>query len=288
MSASRRLDLGGTTLTLISGGINHIDGGGMLGIVPKTLWEQWYPADHENRITLDTHCALVESKGGTILIETGCGNKLTPLERRFYGGSESDWLLPNFLAAGLDPKMVERVVVTHLHTDHVGGLLMNDPDGRVVPTFPNADFVVGAQEFEDAEAGRGITPNAYVPLNYRALVEEKRLDPAPPDTEIIPGVRFLATPGHTFGHQSVLIEGTSRAAVFTGDVLALYRHAPTHYTMAYDVEPVRKGETKRALLERAAREEWLLILSHEPRFPICRAIYQERRNRYDLEEYTSE
>ncbi len=286
MSATRHLDLGGITLSLVSGGINQIDGGGMLGIVPKTLWGQWYPADEENRITLDTNCLVVESKGGTILIETGCGNKLTPMERRFYGGSESDWLLPNLLAAGFNPSAVERVVVTHLHTDHVGGAVMADSEGRVFPTFPNADLVVGVREFEDAEAGRGITPNAYVPTNYRPFVEMGRLERLPPETEIVPGVRFLDTPGHTYGHQSVLIEGSSRAAVFTGDVLALRHHAPAHYSMAYDVEPVRKGETKRNLLERARREDWILILSHEPQVPICRAVYQESRNRYDLEEYT--
>ena len=283
----QQFDIGGITIARVSGGINRADGGGMNGILPKVIWNRWYPADEKNRIELDTHCLVVDTGKEKILVETGCGNRLTDKERDFYGVDEGDWIGATLVAAGIPPESFDHVVVTHLHTDHVGGAVRRDGDGRLAPTFPNAKVWGSAQEYEDAESGYAISPNAYTPENYRPLADWGLLEDVASNGDITDGVRYVATPGHTRGHQSVLIEGRDLSVLFTGDALPLSRHATPHFNMAYDADPILKAKTKVELLERAYREEWILVLAHEPKTPVCRVVRNEEKGRFDLVEYAA-
>jgi glyoxylase-like metal-dependent hydrolase (beta-lactamase superfamily II) len=276
------IDLGGVTVQMVSGGINQTDGGGMNGILPRLVWEKWYPPDEENRIRVDNNCLVVQSEAGRVLIETGTGNKLSEKELWFFGAQPEDWIGANLEAAGFPPSSFDLVVVTHLHTDHAGGLVTLSPEGELIPTFPNAQVVVGESEYADAEAGYGIGPNAYSKKNYQVLLESGQMRRIPDDSVIAPHLRYLSTPGHTRGHQSVLVEGSEKTLLFTGDIFPLFSHSVLHHNMAYDVAPVEKMATKRWVLERAAREDWLLLLSHEPNTPLCRAVYQESKGRFEL------
>ena len=275
-------DIGGINITRVSGGANRADGGGMNGILPKVIWERWYPADEQNRILLDTHCLVVETGAHTVLVESGCGNKLTDKERAFYGVEGEEWIGPNLEAAGFSLDSIDRVLLTHLHTDHAGGVVMFDRDKNPVPTFPNANVYVSAVEFEDADSGYGISPNAYSPVNYMPLLELDLFERVLPDTEIVEGIRYLSTPGHTRGHQSVLIEGEKQTVLFTGDALPLAHHAVPHFNMAYDVEPVQKAETKKSFLEEAHRKGWILVLAHEPNTPVCKVKFNEAKKRLEI------
>jgi glyoxylase-like metal-dependent hydrolase (beta-lactamase superfamily II) len=143
--------------------------------------------------------------------------------------------------------------------------------------------IVSEQEYRDAIEDHGISPNAYDRRNWAALEERGSLVRLPSDGQIARGVRFVASPGHTEGHQSVLVEGTQGVLLFTGDLLPLFRQAVPHYNMAYDVAPVVKTETKRLLLDRACREGWMLVLSHEPEHPVCRVVYRKEKGRLELE-----
>ncbi len=272
MKEPRTIDLGDRAATLISGGINLMDGGPMMGILPRPLWSQWYPPDPENRILLETNCLLIESEWGKFLIESGCGNKLTEKERRFYGVSNPDWVGHSLEAIGHTPSSINRVILTHLHTDHAGGIVCMDTNGIDSPTFCQATVLVCSTELDEARLGIGITPNAYDDRNWKALENNGDLIPAAPGADLGMGFSYYPTPGHTNGHQSVLITGAKGKILFTGDVLPLFRLAVPYYNMAFDVAPVINAQSKRRLLEQACREEWILVLSHEPDVPICRCV----------------
>ena len=84
------------------------------------------------------------------------------------------------------------------------------------------------------------------------------------ETEIAPGVRVLPTPGHTAGHQSVLLgPADGPKALFLGDVVPTAVHVKLPWVMSYDLEPARTVETKRALFTRAVTEDWLVIWGHD-------------------------
>lgn len=269
---TRVIDLGDRTATLISGGINLMDGGGMMGILPRTLWGHWYPPDGENRIHLETNCLLIENEKEKILIESGCGNKLTDKERRFFGGTNQDWIGHSLESCGHSVSSINRVILTHLHTDHAGGVVCLDSNGVEIPTFPQATIMVCNTELDEASRGIGITPNAYDCRNWKLLEGKGSLYPVDPGASLGMGFSFYPTPGHTNGHQSVLICGTKGKLLFTGDVLPLYRMAVPYYNMAFDIAPLINAQNKSRLLEQACREGWYLVLSHEPTFPVCRCV----------------
>jgi glyoxylase-like metal-dependent hydrolase (beta-lactamase superfamily II) len=282
MSAPTWIDLGGIQVLPVSGGKNRMDGGTMLGILPKTIWANWYPADEHNRIELETHCLVVRTGSETYLIESGCGNKLSEKERAFYGVEKGDWILPNLLSAGVDPASIDKVILTHLHTDHAGGVLRENEEGERISTFPNASVFVSQQEIEDADVGYGISPNAYDLTNWRSLLDARRMQAVPRDGRMSPEILCLSTPGHTRGHLSILVEGTHRKILFTGDVLPLARQTVPHFNMSFEVDPVGKSRIKRQILERAFEGDWLLLLSHEPYHPLGKLQYETVKDRHVL------
>ena len=283
MPTTDPLDLGGIEVYPISGGKNLVDGGWVMGILPKKIWNRWYPADEENRILLESHCLLVRTSDETLLIETGCGNKLDAKEQAFHGAFQDDWIEPNLRAAGFSPEEINRVVLTHMHTDHIGGALKAEEAGEFVPTFPNALVTVCKGEFEDATNGRGITPVAYNNKNFEVLLDQGLLETVDPDARLSQHIRFVSTPGHTPSHQSVLIEGSVRTLLFAGDLLAMKCQATPHFNMAVDTAPVIKIATKRRILEEALNKEWILMLAHEPQSPFYSVSPQKEKARFRLE-----
>jgi glyoxylase-like metal-dependent hydrolase (beta-lactamase superfamily II) len=94
--------------------------------------------------------------------------------------------------------------------------------------------------------------------------------------EIVPGVRFLATPGHTPHHQSVLVESAGETACFLADVVPTAAHLPLAWIMGYDVEPLVTLESKRRLLARAAADGWLLVFEHDAQVAWAHAARRAR------------
>jgi len=271
-SGSPRFDLGGCVVTLLSGGAFKLDGGAMFGIVPKPLWTRAAPADERNRIPLACNCLLVEWErpGRRAIIETGHGPKYAAKEREIFDIDPSRWLLPALRAAAVDPATITDVVVTHLHFDHAGGLT-HEVDGRLRPTFPNAKVYVQRREFEDARANFGIMTATYREANFAPLDQAGAWRLLDGEQPILDGLRPLLTPGHTRGHQSLLIQGRDRTAVFSGDVMPTAAHVGAAWNMAYDLFPLDNRASKNKLLRQAADERWLIVIDHEPRRPVVMA-----------------
>ncbi|MBU0639866.1 MAG: MBL fold metallo-hydrolase [Planctomycetes bacterium] len=269
-----RFELGGCTVTLLSGGSLKLDGGAMFGLIPKALWSRTTPADDLNRIHLNCNCLLVEWAGESarrLIVETGHGPKYDAREQKIFAINPEDWLLPALEAAGVDAATVTDVVVTHLHFDHAGGLTCVR-DGRLVPTFPNARVHVQRREFEDARLGFGVMTQTYREESYLPIDEVNGWSLCDGDAEVAPGVRPLLTAGHTRGHQSLIIEGRDRGMIFTGDVMPTRNHVGQPYNMAYDLFPLDNQDSKRRVLALAAERDWLLALDHDPETPIVRVV----------------
>jgi glyoxylase-like metal-dependent hydrolase (beta-lactamase superfamily II) len=263
-------DLGGCTVTLISGGGLKLDGGAMFGLIPKGLWSRVYPADEQNRIQLACNCLLVQWPGRTqrLLIETGHGPKYAAKEQDIFAIDPADWLLPSLRSHGVDPGTITDVVVSHLHFDHCGGLT-HERDGQLVPTFPRARVHVQRAEFEDARAKLGIMTATYREENFAPLDATGAWHLLEGAAEIVPGVRALPTPGHTRGHHSIVVEGRDRALVFGGDLMPTQRHLGAPYNMAYDLYPLENRASKQKLLKWLADHDALLAIDHELHAPVC-------------------
>src|SRR4029077_15203776 len=100
----QRITLGDFELTAVSDGIYHLDGGGMFGVVPKTLWERKLPADARNLVPFGLSSVVVRSASHTVLSEIGVGNKLSEKMVKIY--VEPAELLQDLGAAGIAPEDV--------------------------------------------------------------------------------------------------------------------------------------------------------------------------------------
>ncbi|HEX2777994.1 MAG TPA: MBL fold metallo-hydrolase [Gemmatimonadaceae bacterium] len=260
--------VGSLAVHAIQAGGQKLDGGAMFGVVPKPLWERRIPADERNRIPLGMRCLLVEHPSGLILIDTGAGNKESAKFYDIYGienaGANGRTALEDGLAQlGVRTDDVSLVINTHLHFDHGGGNTWRDESGVVRPTFPRARYIVQRGEYDFATHTNERTAASYFPPNFVPLREAGILDLVEGEREIVAGIRVMPTPGHVPFHQSVVVESAGERAVFLGDVLPTSAHLPLPWIMGYDVEPLVTLESKRHLLARAEKEEWLLVFEHD-------------------------
>jgi glyoxylase-like metal-dependent hydrolase (beta-lactamase superfamily II) len=262
------LRVGDLTIFAIQAGGQKLDGGAMFGVVPKPLWEKRIKPDERNRIPLGMRCLLIPRRDGLVLIDTGAGNKENERFHEIYGienaGANGRTALEDGIrAAGYEPENVTLVIDTHLHFDHAGGNTYVNSGGEVAISFPNAEYVVQGQEYLFAKQANERTAASYFPRNYEPVENDGRLRLLDGKTEIVDGIVGVPTPGHTPGHQSVMITSGNTRAFFLADLAPTASHLPLPWIMGYDVEPLVTLETKRRILAQAHDERWLLVFEHD-------------------------
>ncbi|WP_235018264.1 MBL fold metallo-hydrolase [Thermomonospora echinospora] len=202
---------------------------------------------------LHFHCFLLRVPAGpTVLVDTGIGGTHS---------AAAGWapvpgrLVDALSAAGAAPADVDVVVLTHLHSDHAGGAVA---EGQ--PTFPNARYVLQRQEMDWL---LGAPDNPVAEQTLLPLLEAGCLDAVDGRTRLAEAVELFPTPGHTPGHQSVVID--DHRLVVTGDVvLHPVQLADETVTYLYDEDAATAAVTRSALLERIRTRDGLVAAPHLP------------------------
>ena len=255
--------LGGLELISLSDGFFRLDGGAMFGVVPRTLWEKRLPPDDSNRIPLGMRPLIVRGDK-TLLIDAGCGDKMDAKSAAIYALDRRYHLDHSLAEAGLTPDDIDIVLASHLHFDHVGGFTALANDGSIVPRFPKAKYVATRAEWEDATHPHERNRASYLPENFVPLKDAGVLTLVDDGAEIMPGVTYRKSGGHTPNHQVVMIESGGRTAVFPADMYPTTVHIPDPWIMGYDLHPMDTLSFKRAFAAEAVAREYLLFFEHEP------------------------
>jgi len=259
-----RHTLGDLELITLADGFFALDGGSMFGTVPRVLWEKRLPPDDANRIPLSMRPLIVRSDRHTMIIDAGCGDKwdaksaqIYKLDRRFH--------LDHALAeAGVAAEDIDLALASHLHWDHVGGFTKIGSNGAIVPRFPNAKYIAHRAEWEDATHPHERSRASYLQQDFVPLMEAGVLTLVDDGAEIIPGVKYRRSGGHTAHHQVVMIESGGETAVFTADMYPTSVHAPDPWLMGYDLYPMDTLGFKRAFGPEAIARNYLLFFEHDP------------------------
>src|SRR6478736_9844369 len=143
------MQLGDFELISLSDGDFRLDGGAMFGVVPKTLWERRAPCDEKNRISLGMRPLLIKTGTEHVLIDAGCGDKMSEKEASIYAFDRARNLDDALESNGLTAEDIDIVIASHLHFDHAGGFTAN-VNGTVVPRFSNARYKIRRAEYVDA------------------------------------------------------------------------------------------------------------------------------------------
>ena len=259
-----RHTLGELELITLADGFFALDGGSMFGTVPRVLWEKRLPPDDANRIPLSMRPLIVRSDRHTMIIDAGCGDKWDAKSAQIYKFDRRYHLDHALAEAGLSAEDVDIVLASHLHWDHAGGFTQAGKNGAVVPRFPKARYVAHRAEWEDATHPHERSRASYVEQDFVPLKDAGVVTLVDDGAEIIPGVTYRRSGGHTAHHQVVMIESGGKTAVFTADMYPTSVHVPDPWLMGYDLYPMDTLAFKRAFAREAIQRNYLLFFEHDP------------------------
>ena len=249
--------------------------GGSRFILPQATYEEILPiswlqphfADERGRLKMSIHALVIEAPGGgrngqRIVVDTCLGNDKTGRRIPTWNNLQLPFLA-DLEAAGFPRESIDTVLCTHLHVDHVGWNTML-VDGKWLPTFPKARYLMGRVEFahwraqHEREDMAAVFADSVKPVHDAGLV-----DLVETEHRITNEISLIPTVGHTPGHVSVLIKSKGEEALITGDFI----HHPCQmahpeWSSTADDDPDRAERTRREVFTRLAGTTALLIGTH--------------------------
>ncbi|MDR2837735.1 MAG: MBL fold metallo-hydrolase [Azonexus sp.] len=215
---------------------------------------------------------LINSGGKLVLIDAGAAKAAPGLGH----------VVDNLKAAGYSPEQVDAVLLTHLHFDHINGLLTADgqrafPNAEIWSAKADSDFWLSEEIAAKAPAGvQGffkMSRDAAAP--YRAKGQWKTFDS---DRELLPGIRSIDTHGHTPGHASYLIADGGQQLLVLGDLVHNHavQFARPDVAFEYDSDPPQAVKIRKQIFARAAREKLMIAGMHLP-FPGIGHVRREKK-----------
>lgn len=251
-----RYKVGDTVITAIFDGTVDVALDNILGIDPADSLRLQREAFRSEPTALDTSFFVIERGKDLILVDTGGDNALDA----GLGHGKN-----NLRAAGIERERVTHVLLTHLHSDHYGGLLNKDGSAA----FPNATLLI-----PEADRTFRLDPSDYegLPASMRSNIDRIRRYVAPyradvrfiTEGEVLLGINAIPLPGHTQGHTGYSISSGAGKIILWGDVIHFpavqFRHPGS--SMSYDVDPNEAAKSRQALFEQVCRDGTLVAGAH--------------------------
>lgn len=211
--------------------------------------------------------AVVRSGGKTILIDSGLGTEFPDFPRAGQLGVRLS-------AAGIDPSTVTDVVLTHLHMDHIGGLLVDGLRARLRPDLRVHLATAEAEFWAAPDFTRTVMPAAIPPVLRRTAVQfldlyRGQLRPFEDEYEVAPGVLLRRTGGHTPGHSIVRIESRGQALTFAGDAVFQPGFDNPQWQNGFEHDPEEAARVRVGLLTDLAASGEQLVATHLPFPSVC-------------------
>ena len=268
----QRMTLGDFELTAVSDGIYHLDGGGMFGVVPRSLWERKVKPEGNNLVPLGLNSVVVRTGSQTVLIETGVGNKLSERMVKIYG--QPAQLLDRLAEAGVAPEDVDIVINSHLHFDHCGWNTIRHGE-KIAATFPKAKYYVQEGEWKHAHENQrdGVS---YITENYDPLVESGQMTLLRGDAQIVPGISVRVYPGHTRAMQAIMVQSGGKTACYISDLIPTSAHLDLNWVMSYDLYPLETIESRKRYYAEAVPQKWLTMFTHDAKLPWAFVVKDEK------------
>ena len=257
------MQVGDLPVTVLSDGTNPLDMAQLLlNAKPGQLKSEFAQNFLSTTVESSDNEFLIRTGGKLILIDAGSGDLL---------GASFGQLTQSLQNAGVQPEQIDAILITHLHPDHVGGLMRN---GKMV--FPNATVYISK-----AESDFWLTPEALknAPAAYKPFFEYAQNSALPyvnagkvktfnSGDVLFPGITALGSAGHTAGHTSYVIENNGHKLLILGDLIhaQAVQFADPDIAIAYDSDPKAAVSTRRRVFDDAVKGKYLVAGSHLP-FP---------------------
>ena len=201
---------------------------------------------------------LVNTGDKLVLIDTGAA--------KLFGPTLGN-LQDSIKAAGYTPEQVDEIYITHMHADHVGGLMAGDkmafPNAIVRSDKRDADFWLSKENLDKApEAMKGFFQGAQASVN--PYVAAGKYKPFEGNTDLAPGIKAVFTGGHTPGHSTYVVESKGQKLVVIGDLMhvAAVQFAQPSVTIQFDGDSKAAAVQRKKFYAQAAKEHFLFAATH--------------------------
>jgi glyoxylase-like metal-dependent hydrolase (beta-lactamase superfamily II) len=257
------LQAGDLMIHFLNDGFWWDDGGAQFGIVPRELWEKEKPANARHRIKLSLTCPLIVTGSALVLVDTGIGNRLSERKQAIYTPERGEGLRGNLRVLGFAPEDVTHVILSHLHFDHVGGVIDKSANGEIRPMFTHARIYMQKSEWELAMA----PPDERLAAAYRHASEclrpLEKVELLDGDTMITPEIRTAISGGHTSPHQCVIVEAGGTGLIHLADIVPTTSHLRLAWNAAYDTDPLTTIAAKKRFFAEARAKHLWVSFSHD-------------------------
>jgi glyoxylase-like metal-dependent hydrolase (beta-lactamase superfamily II) len=205
---------------------------------------------------LEQNALIVNTGSHLVLFDTGMGSA-----KDF--GPTTGKLMASIKAAGIDPKDIDAVVMSHGHIDHVGGNVGDDDKSN----FPNAQFYIQQSDLEfwtDEKLAGGPLKSFLAQAKKNLLPVRDRIVFIKDGQEFLPGITAIGAPGHTVGHTIFNIQSAGKSMAYIGDLthhpVLLMEKPLTEF--AYDTDPKQSAQTRVRLLTMLAANRTPIVAYH--------------------------
>ena len=259
-----RFSHGEFEITVLSDGNLVLPVNFMAGNVPEATLKAFLGSNYLDTQSHLSHVnlSLINTGKEMILVDTGCGPNFQ---------ESAGKLVDNLAAAGIKPEQIDKIILTHGHPDHVFGIIDEFEDS---PLFPNAEYYMNADEWafwtaDDAASKLADGFASFAAGAKRNLLpisgRTKRIKPG---DEIAPGVRAIASYGHTLGHISVMVQSQKEQLLITGDAINHAQISFEHpdWEPKVDMDGAKAVISRKKLLDMAATDRITVVGYHLP-FP---------------------
>jgi glyoxylase-like metal-dependent hydrolase (beta-lactamase superfamily II) len=235
-----------------------------LYVANKHWLEPLYFVPGREDVLLTIQSWIVKTPHHTILVDTCCGNDKHRPNRPQWHMQKLTSYMTNLKAAGFAPEDIDYVMCTHLHGDHVGWNTKLD-NGRWVPTFPNARYLMSATELAHWTAAHAKKPEAcaWIGDSVLPVIDAGLADPVTSSHVLGDHIQFVPTPGHTIDHFAVQVGAKGHDAFLTGDMV----HSPIQCKypdigMFSDYDSKQAAATRHEVFARLADTPTTLCMAH--------------------------
>ena len=253
-----RMTLGNFEVTALSDGTVDLPVEKLLKDDPKKVTDALAKSFLATPLETSVNAYLVNTGSKLVLIDTGAAGLFGPTLGK---------LLANLKASGYEAAQVDEVYVTHLHPDHVGGLLaagaMAFPNATIRADQKESDFWLSQANMDKAPAeAKGFFQGAMGALN--PYVAAGKYKPFSGDTELVPGVKASSTYGHTPGHTSYLVESGGQKLLVVGDLIhvAAYQLGKPATTISFDTDAKAAAAARAKAFGQAAKDHVIVGAAH--------------------------